>query len=143
MRWVGLVALFLLGILWACSECFPIVLFKSSIVMNGRLREPRCGAVPQSWKNHGWIDPILAPRLCPATEDVSLPMWPLIVLIGVPTGLAFMQRRRRHQLPGYCPTCGYNLTGNTSGVCPECGDRIVASPAAVLDARPGPTPDQQ
>ena len=25
------------------------------------------------------------------------------------------------QVPGHCPTCGYNLTGNTSGVCPECG----------------------
>lgn len=25
--------------------------------------------------------------------------------------------------PGHCP-CGYDLTGNTSGVCPECGERI-------------------
>ena len=23
-----------------------------------------------------------------------------------------------------CLTCGYNLTGNTSGVCPECGTAI-------------------
>ena len=23
--------------------------------------------------------------------------------------------------PGHCSTCGYNLTGNTSGRCPECG----------------------
>ncbi len=22
---------------------------------------------------------------------------------------------------GHCQQCGYNLTGNTSGVCPECG----------------------
>ena len=27
----------------------------------------------------------------------------------------------REELPGLCSTCGYNLTGNTSGVCPECG----------------------
>ena len=25
---------------------------------------------------------------------------------------------------GKCPACGYNLTGNTSGVCPECGLRF-------------------
>jgi predicted RNA-binding Zn-ribbon protein involved in translation (DUF1610 family) len=23
-----------------------------------------------------------------------------------------------------CSSCGYNLTGNTSGVCPECGSKI-------------------
>jgi hypothetical protein len=23
--------------------------------------------------------------------------------------------------PGHCPHCGYDLTGNVSGVCPECG----------------------
>ncbi len=33
------------------------------------------------------------------------------------------ERRRRIRL-GLCLACGYNLTGNVSGVCPECGDRI-------------------
>ena len=28
---------------------------------------------------------------------------------------------------GCCPTCGYDLTANTSGVCPECGRKIEAS----------------
>lgn len=26
--------------------------------------------------------------------------------------------------PGVCTACGYNLTGNTSGVCPECGTPV-------------------
>jgi hypothetical protein len=26
--------------------------------------------------------------------------------------------------PGHCQKCGYNLTGNVSGVCPECGEKI-------------------
>ena len=30
-------------------------------------------------------------------------------------------RRRRRLLCGLCIKCGYNLTGNVSGVCPECG----------------------
>jgi hypothetical protein len=25
---------------------------------------------------------------------------------------------------GHCRNCGYNLTGNVSGICPECGERI-------------------
>ena len=34
--------------------------------------------------------------------------------------------------PGHCTTCGYNLTGNESGICSECGTPI---PAAIK--RPG------
>ena len=29
----------------------------------------------------------------------------------------------RHRGPRHCPRCGYDLTGNTTGVCPECGAR--------------------
>src|SRR5262249_30991088 len=25
---------------------------------------------------------------------------------------------------GFCRQCGYDLTGNVSGVCPECGDKV-------------------
>lgn len=28
----------------------------------------------------------------------------------------------RPKTPGFCARCGYNLTGNVSGVCPECGE---------------------
>jgi hypothetical protein len=34
---------------------------------------------------------------------------------------AELLEHRRHQ--GQCPRCGYDLTGNASGVCPECGTR--------------------
>lgn len=30
--------------------------------------------------------------------------------------------------PGFCVSCGYNLTGNASGTCPECGITIPRSP---------------
>ncbi len=33
-------------------------------------------------------------------------------------------RRWRRRKRNLCVLCGYNLTGNTSGVCPECGKRI-------------------
>ena len=29
----------------------------------------------------------------------------------------------------YCPRCGYNLTGNISGICPECGTRMASDPS--------------
>jgi uncharacterized paraquat-inducible protein A len=35
-------------------------------------------------------------------------------------------RRRR----GLCVKCGYDLTGNTSGVCPECGTPLPAEAKA-------------
>ena len=36
--------------------------------------------------------------------------------------------RPKHPL-GHCLDCGYNLTGNVSGICPECGTPV---PDAVL-----------
>jgi hypothetical protein len=48
---------------------------------------------------------------------LCLGAYPLICLVrGIPGWRR--NRRRRH---GHCLKCGYNLTGNTSGVCPECG----------------------
>lgn len=45
-----------------------------------------------------------------------------------PMGLLFVRRRHRCRV-GHCVKCGYNLTGNISGVCPECGTEI---PGTVL-----------
>jgi hypothetical protein len=35
-----------------------------------------------------------------------------------------LRRLRGSDGDGFCPTCGYNLTANTSGVCPECGTAV-------------------
>jgi len=34
------------------------------------------------------------------------------------------RRERRREVEGKCPTCGYDLRENQSGICPECGTRI-------------------
>ena len=34
-------------------------------------------------------------------------------------------RKRKRTAAGQCATCGYDLTGNTSGVCPECGEAVI------------------
>ena len=45
-------------------------------------------------------------------------------------------RRRLQRKPNHCRSCGYNLTGNVSGICPECG-AAVTTPKK--DAVPGVT----
>ena len=59
-----------------------------------------------------------------------LPVWLGFALIGVSMYMtawmhALLQQRRIGQ--GFCPTCSYDLTGNTSGTCPECGTTIPAA----------------
>jgi hypothetical protein len=49
-----------------------------------------------------------------------LPVASMLMLIH-----AYQVRHRR----GHCRNCGYNLTGNTSGVCPECGTTLPAGVA--------------
>ncbi|UCE61593.1 MAG: hypothetical protein JSU63_07550 [Phycisphaerales bacterium] len=50
--------------------------------------------------------------------SLLLVTYPLIAYIRGP--LRRWRRRRR----GMCLSCGYDLTGNESGVCPECGTEI-------------------
>ena len=47
-------------------------------------------------------------------------LYPIVALIKS----SLRWRRMRRCQRGLCVKCGYNLTGNESGVCPECGDRI-------------------
>ncbi|MBN1490434.1 MAG: hypothetical protein JXA69_11010 [Phycisphaerae bacterium] len=56
---------------------------------------------------------------------LGLPLWAVLVVLALPVlircGRLLRRYRQRHQKPGCCRKCGYNLTGNVSGRCPECG----------------------
>ena len=69
------------------------------------------------------------PRMIPAVARtfVYLPLWIPLLFLACVTGWPL---RRRRNLPGHCPHCGYSLTGNVSGVCPECGTSIADSDRA-------------
>ena len=59
--------------------------------------------------------------------DAGVPWWVVVnsFIIVVFAALTALWRpedlRRRRAAGGLCVYCGYDLTGNVSGVCPECG----------------------
>ena len=59
---------------------------------------------------------------CPVRNALGF----FVLFAAYPT-IALMRRplrRRRRRKRGLCLTCGYNLTGNTSGMCPECTAKV-------------------
>lgn len=72
----------------------------------------------------------------PDDWSLTIPMFQ-VVLVAVLTTVVLFYRDRRRILPGHCPRCGYDLTGNTSGKCSECGEKIDAGQrAATSTVRP-------
>ena len=59
--------------------------------------------------------PILASRI-----GVVIPGWYPVGVAGALMAVLWWLDRRRIP-PGHCRKCGYDLTGNVSGVCSECG----------------------
>ena len=55
-------------------------------------------------------------------NEVGIPYWLCFLLTAIPTAWLWHRDRRRVR-PGCCLRCGYDLTGNLSGVCPECGEK--------------------
>ena len=56
---------------------------------------------------------------------LSVPHWGVAGCFAL-LPLCWLARRLRTIMPGRCSTCGYCLTGNTSGVCPECSTPVEA-----------------
>lgn len=74
---------------------------------------------------------------------VSGPVWAPFLLLGAYPTVAFIRgplRLWRRRNTGHCLRCGYDLTGNVSGVCPECGTGVgragSGGSAAGLDDKP-------
>jgi hypothetical protein len=65
--------------------------------------------------------------------EIVFPIWYIPSLMAIPVGFGIwtIRRNRRNRRNGLCRSCGYDLTGNTSGRCPECGCNIhMTNPAA-------------
>lgn len=63
-----------------------------------------------------------------SASGVSVPIW---LLAGLALGPACLIARTYGKQfgAGHCRKCGYDLTGNESGVCSECGEKIVRARA--------------
>jgi len=124
---------------------------EGAIVVSYTVREPGCDKCQEgshlngfrarsdklslTWRSWWWFDHwgrrgysvwIYPPF---KTWRFMTPLWLPFVIVLIPTALLWhpgIRRwyRNRRLGPGHCQECGYNLTGNVSGVCPECGERI-------------------
>jgi hypothetical protein len=56
----------------------------------------------------------------------QIPCW-MLFAGPFPVTLYLWYLDRRLRSSGYCPSCGYDLTGNVSGRCPECGNLVNAT----------------
>jgi hypothetical protein len=66
--------------------------------------------------------PAVGPHLRQRTRRLIVPLWIPFLLTAIPT--VFLWRRDARCPEGFCEKCGYDLTGNVTGVCSECGTKV-------------------
>ena len=62
--------------------------------------------------------------------EIDLPFLPYTIaflLYAIAACRHWLHPTRGEPVPGFCTRCGYNLTGNVSGICPECGGPVQPS----------------
>ena len=88
-------------------------------------------AVPGTLRSMVLLCGLLAVMLAAAVAmGGGLPVLPAVAVPTVIVAVLWFRWDRPHELRrqrramGLCVRCGYDLTGNVSGVCPECGNTV-------------------
>jgi len=68
-------------------------------------------------------------RTTEVDKQFGFPLWLPILVLSIPAIFLWKLTWRRRFPTGHCQHCGYDLTGNVSGVCPECGESVSQVPA--------------
>jgi len=68
----------------------------------------------------------------PDMSVIAIPGWPMLAGLGFMILFFWGLRVLRSAPAGHCEACGYDLTGNESGVCSECGAEIAKSSSTEL-----------
>ena len=96
--------------------CVPVIVCGAEamqhlweLMTEGPFRDPRTGRIDRYFLSLS-IALVILPVLYAGIVAASI-LWPVRLW-------------RRSSLADRCRRCGYNLTGNTSGICPECGTAI-------------------
>ena len=103
---------------------------------------------PITVEPYGWHCSTFPPgpvRIWPQISwpSIYIPCWLPTLLVGSATSLLWYHDRKHTRCSAdSCQNCGYNLTGNTTGVCPECGGAIIGS-AITAAGKSGPNIGQQ
>ena len=131
MAMVGIVALCLIGLGWPIVYVHhgDEVSVRSGVLYIYRLHVPPWGPGYTQYNWRPFLEALLSGGGC--LHRLRMPLWvPFLIFAPYPT-LAFFRgpvRRYRRRKRGLCVNCGYNLTGNISGICPECGTPIGRAP---------------
>jgi len=135
LKWMGLVCSVLIALTWIVSLHWGLALAGQEIAVGVGL-----GAFEYASRSHleaqagrnglNWTTGLEIERIRPglgvsvytriSMAEAEIPLWMPFLLLAAPTAYLFWLDRRRIP-PHCCQRCGYDLTGNTSGVCPECG----------------------
>jgi len=93
-----------------------------TISSGGRLRLA-CACLLCAFVNPvAFLSLTFGPATLASTGGMLLNAVGLVVLV-VACQILIISRRATRYPPGHCQACGYNLTGNVSGICSECGTR--------------------
>ena len=112
-----------------------VAVFESCVGVGREGYDPRFEVASGVWSRspgiYTWMPVYFS---APPDWVLAIPLWMPLIAIAIPT--AWLWWRDRRHPSGHCRKCGYDLTGNVTGVCSECGFAMHGRKSVV--ARCGP-----